>query len=95
MDIKELLVVIVEWIAAGGAHHVLDIDVVFEHAMLLARNMEKEVKDFYKTCSNINTASHIWHYKKEDGVVHVHSGTILQKDIWTTPSFYSLSPAFL
>ncbi len=79
----------------GGVHDVPEIDVVFAHAMLLARNMEKKVKDFYKRYLNPNTAFHKWHYMKEYGVLHAHSGTILQKDIWTTPSIYSSSPLFL
>ena len=57
--------------------------------------MEKEVKDFSKACSNRSTACHMWHYMTEDGVLHAHSGTILQKDIWTTPYLYSSSPLFL
>ena len=79
----------------GGVPDVPDIDVVFEHAMLLARNMKKEVIDFYTGCSNPNTACHRWHYRAEDGVLHAHSGTIIQKDIWTTASLHSSSPAFL
>jgi hypothetical protein len=47
-----------------------DIDVVFEHAMLLARTMEKEVIDSYTGCSNPNTACHMWHYMTEDVVLH-------------------------
>ena len=41
-DIKEPLEVILEWIMMwGGGHDVPDIDVVFEHAVLLARIMER------------------------------------------------------
>jgi hypothetical protein len=94
-DIKEPLQIILEWMIKGGVQDVPDIDVVFEQAMLLARSMEKEVIDFYKGCSNPNTACHKWHYKTEDGVLHAHSGTIIQKDIWTTASLHSSSPAFL
>ena len=65
---------------AGGVQDIPDIDVVFEHAILLARNVE-EVMYFYKTCSNPNNACHMWHYKTEDVVLHAHSGTILQKYI--------------
>ena len=78
----------------GGVKDVPSIDVVFAQAMLLARSMEKEVNDFYTTCSNPSTACHKWHYRTEDGVLHAHSGTVLQKDIWTTPSLYSSSPVF-
>ena len=53
------------------------------------------MNDFYKNCSNPNTACHEWNYKTSDGVLHVHSGTVLQKDIWTNPSLYSSIPAFL
>ncbi len=49
----------------------------------------------YKGSSNPNTTCHMWHYKTEDGVLHVHSGTIIQKDIWTMASLHSSSPAFL
>ena len=31
----------------------------------------------------------------EDGVLHAHSGTNIQKDIWTKPSLHSSSPVFL
>jgi hypothetical protein len=72
-----------------------DIDVVFEQAILLARNMEKDVIDFYKGCSNPNTTCQRWHYMTEDEILHAHSGTIIQKDIWTTTSLHSSSPAFL
>jgi hypothetical protein len=37
----------------------------------------------------------MWLYMTEDGVLHAHSGTILQKDIWATPSLHSSSPAFM
>jgi hypothetical protein len=69
--------------------------VVFEQAKLLARNMEKDATDFYKACVDPNTACHRWHYIGEDGVLHVRSGTIIQKAIWTKPRFYSTSPDFL
>jgi len=63
--------------ASGGVQDTPDIDLIFEHAMLLARIMEKEEIDFYKGCSNPNTTCHMWHYKTEDGVLHAHSGTII------------------
>ena len=63
--------------------------------MHLARNIEKEVKNYYTGCSNPDTSCHRWHYKADDGVLHAHSGTIIQKDIWTKPSLHSSSPAFL
>ena len=72
-----------------------DFDVVFARAMLLARSMENEVKDFYRACSNLNITCHKWHYRAEDGVLYAHSGSILQKDICTSPSLYSSSPVFL
>ena len=42
----------------GGLQDILDIDVVYEQAMLLARGMEKGVIDFYTGCTNPNTACH-------------------------------------
>ena len=42
----------------GGLQDIPDIDVVYEQAMLLARGMEKGVIDFYKGCTNPNTACH-------------------------------------
>jgi hypothetical protein len=94
-DIKKPLKQILKWMKKAGVQHVPDIVVVFEQAKLLARNMEKDVTDFYKACEDPNTACHMWHYKGEDGVLHVRSGTIIQKDIWTKPRFYSTSPDFL
>ncbi len=92
-DIKEPLEIILEWMIKEGVQNIPDIDVVFAHAMLLARSMKKEVTDFYRY-SNPNTTFHKWHYRTENGVLHAHSGTIIQKDIWTTPSLYSSSPLF-
>jgi hypothetical protein len=60
-DIKKPLEIILEWMIMGGVHDVPAIDVVFEHAMFLSRNMEKKVIDFYKGCSNPNTTCHMWH----------------------------------
>ena len=37
----------------------------------------------------------MWHYMSKDGVLHAHSGTKIQKDIWTKPSLHSSSPVFL
>ena len=79
----------------GGLQDIPDIDVIYEQAMLLARGMEKEVIDFHMGCTNPNTACHMWHYRAEDWVLHAQSGTIIQKDIWTTPTLHSSSPAFL
>jgi hypothetical protein len=73
----------------GGVHDVPNIEVVFEHAMLLARCMEKEVIDFYTGCSNLNTTCHMWHYKTDNEVLHAQTWTIIQKDILTTPSLHS------
>jgi hypothetical protein len=94
-DIKEPLHILLDWMKEGVLQDISDIDVVYEHAMLLARGMEKEVIDFYTGCTNPSTSCHMWHYRAEDGVLHVQSGTIIQKDIWTTPSLHSSSPAFL
>jgi len=85
-DIKEPLEIVLEWMKDGGVQDVPDVDVVFAQAMVLAASMEKEVNEFYRRCSDPNTSIHKWHYRTEDGVLHVHSGTILQRDIWTTPS---------
>jgi hypothetical protein len=93
-DIKDTLEIIMEWMMMGGGQDVPDVDVVFAQAMLLARSMEKEVKYVYTGCSNSNTTCHMWHYKAKYGVLHAHSRTIMQKDIWTTPSLHSSSPAF-
>jgi hypothetical protein len=90
-DIKEPLEVFVEWMMVERVHDIPYIDVVCEHAMLLARIMEKDVMDFYRTCSNPNTACHMWHYRTGNRVLHAHSGTILQKNIWTTPFLHSSS----
>ena len=79
-DIKEPLKEILEWMKKGGELDVPRVNEVFAEAMILARKME-EVKDFYRACSNRNTACHKWHYKTKDGVLHVHSGTVMQKDI--------------
>ena len=86
---------VMQWMMVGRVHDVPATEQVFAQAMLLARNMEKEVNDFYSNCSNLNTAFHKWHYTTEDGVLHVHSRTVLQKNIWTNPFLYSTSPAFL
>jgi hypothetical protein len=42
----------------GGVQNVPDIAVVFEQAKLLARNMEKDATDFYKSSLNPMTACH-------------------------------------
>ena len=94
-DMEESLDIILQWMIVGGVQDVPATEEVLAHAMLLARSMEKEVNDYYSNCSNPNTACHKWHYKTEDGVLHVHSGTVMQKDIWTNPSLHSSSPAFL
>ena len=43
----------------GGVQNVPDMVVVFEQAKLLARNMEKDVTNFYKTRSSPITTCHI------------------------------------
>jgi hypothetical protein len=73
---EESLEIILQWMMAGGVQNVSDTEDVFAHAMLLARYMEKNVNDFYTNCSNPNTACHKWHYRTEDGALHVHSGTL-------------------
>ena len=40
-------------------------------------------------------ACHMWHYRAPDGALKARSGTIIQKDVWTTPRLHSSSPAFL
>jgi hypothetical protein len=55
---KEPFEKILEWMMAGGVQDVRAIDVFFAHAMLLARNMEKEVNNMYTNCSNPNNACH-------------------------------------
>jgi hypothetical protein len=76
-DIYELLHIILEWIKESGLQDIPNIDVVYEHAMLLARGMEKEVIDFYTGCANPNSACHKWHYRAANGVLHAQSGTII------------------
>ena len=72
-DMEESLKIILQWMIKGGVQDVLTTDHVFAHAMLLARNLEKGVNNFYNNSSNPNTACRKWHYKTEDGVLHVHS----------------------
>jgi hypothetical protein len=79
----------------GGAQDVPDSGVVFGEAILLARNMEMDVKDFYNGCAHSINACRRWHYKTADGTLLARSVTIIQKDIWTTPRLYSSSPVFL
>ncbi len=49
----------------GGVLDIPEINVVFAHAILLARNNEKDVKDLYMRGSNPNTTFHKWHYRKK------------------------------
>ena len=69
--------------------------VVHEHAIILANNMRKDVSEFYKYSRDPRIACHKWHIKGKDGSLQVCSETIIQKDIWTSPSLHSTCPAFL
>ncbi len=71
------------------------LNVVFEQAKMSARNMEKDVTDFYKACRDTMTTCHTWHFRTEDAILRIRSGTIIQKEIWTKPHLYSSSPDFL
>ncbi len=46
VNIKDSLKQILKWRKKGGVKNVLELNVVFEQAKLLARNMEKDVTDF-------------------------------------------------
>ena len=54
-DIKRPLQKILKWMKKEGVQDAQDIGVVFGEAMLLARNMEKDVKDFYKERKKVVT----------------------------------------
>jgi hypothetical protein len=92
---KEPLKQILLWMRKGGVPDVPPLVVVFEQAMLLADNMRKDVREFYKYSRDPITACHRWHIKGNDGSRQVCSGTVIQNDIWTRPSLNTTCPAFL
>ena len=94
-DIKEPLKHILRWMTKGGVPGVPDIAVVYDQALLLADIMKTDIVDFYNGCARPERACHRWHCRAEDGTYSTRSGTIIQKDIWTTPRLSSQIPAFL
>ncbi len=83
------------WMVKAGVRNVLDVDVMYNEALLLAEAMQKDMSDYYKGCANPTTACHRWHFRATYGELYVSSGTTIQKDVWTIPSLSSKSPSFL
>ena len=57
-----------------------NIDVIYTHALVLAGAMRKDILDYYTGCRSQEKTCHKWHYGGDDGVLHVQSGTIIQRE---------------
>ena len=80
-DIYEPLNEILECMKRGGVKDVPCIDVIYNLALVLAGAMRKDILDYYTGCRSQETACQKWHYMTNDGVLHVHSGKVIQRDI--------------
>ena len=95
-DMKEPLKQILLWMWNGrGVPDVPTFNVVCQQAIILADNMRKDVKDFYKYFRDSRTTCYRWHIKGNDGSIQLCSGAIIQQEVWTMTRLHGTSPALL